>query len=72
VIVVACDLLSARASPAAPGLSADVDGAWIRGTRVEPLLACYRAAAAPRLRQAIDAGRLKAADLAEVLQCGDR
>ncbi len=33
----------------------------------EPLLACYRRRAAPQIRAAIEAGRLRAGDLGQVL-----
>lgn len=71
VLVVACDLpflepdLLARLVDRAAG----ADGAWIRSARgVEPLIACYTQTAAPRIRGAVEAGRLKAADLGEVLR----
>jgi molybdopterin-guanine dinucleotide biosynthesis protein A len=71
VIVVACDLpflttplLSTLADMATQG-----DGAWVRSARgVEPLVAVYRRCARPAIRAAIEAGRLKAMDLAHVLQ----
>jgi molybdopterin-guanine dinucleotide biosynthesis protein A len=50
-------------------LAAGGDGAWVRGPAgVEPLVACYRKQARDRIRRRIDAGRLKAADLAEDLK----
>lgn len=71
VIVVAADMpflstgllgeLAARATTA--------DGAWVRTTRgVEPLLACYQTRAAAIVRQQIEGGRLRAADLGSVLR----
>jgi molybdopterin-guanine dinucleotide biosynthesis protein A len=71
VLVVACDLpsLDAGVLHRLVELADDADGAWIESGRgVEPLLACYRTSAAPRVREAIDAGRLKAAALGEVLR----
>jgi molybdopterin-guanine dinucleotide biosynthesis protein A len=70
VLVVACDLpfldgallgeLCARAQEA--------DAAWVETPRgPEPLLACYQARAAARVREALDAGHLRARDLARVL-----
>lgn len=70
VIVVACDLpfldagVLARLIDLAPG----ADGAWIRTARgVEPFFACYRTSSAPRVRDALDAGQLRAASLGDVL-----
>ena len=71
VIVVACDLpfLDAPILQRLVELSTNGDGAWIRSARgVEPLIACYRTAAAPLVRRAIEAGRLRAADLGETLR----
>lgn len=70
VLVVACDLpfLDAGLMRRLLDLAAGADGAWVETPAgAEPLLACYRRHAAPRIRAAIDAGRLKAADLAQVL-----
>ena len=63
VIVIACDLPFLH-----PGLLARLadrcenhDAAWVHGPRgAEPLLACYRRTAGPAVRQAIDAGQLRA------------
>jgi molybdopterin-guanine dinucleotide biosynthesis protein A len=71
VLVVACDmpflvtgLLQALATLAESG-----DGAWVRTTRgPEPLLACYRQQARGRIREAVEAGDLKAAALDQRLQ----
>jgi molybdopterin-guanine dinucleotide biosynthesis protein A len=70
VIVVACDQpflddqLLARLAVLAEGH----DGAWVRSSRgVEPLLACYQTASAPRVKRAIETGQLKATDLGDVL-----
>ncbi len=51
-----------RASPSSPSGTTARGCDTSRG--VEPLLACYQTAAAPRIRARIDAGVLKAADLA--------
>ena len=70
VLVVACDLpfLDANLLRRLLELAAGADGAWVETPAgAEPLLACYRRHAAPRIREAIEAGRLKAADLAAVL-----
>lgn len=70
VIVVACDLpfLHAGLMRRLLELAADADAAWVRTPAgAEPLLACYRRHAAPKIRAAIAAGRLKAADLDQVL-----
>lgn len=71
VLVVACDLpfLDARVLERLVALTDEADGAWIRTARgVEPLLACYRRAAADTIRQVIDAGHLKASALDHVLR----
>ena len=71
VIVVACDLpfLDARILSRLVELADGGDGAWIRSARgVEPLIACYRTSGASSVRAAIEAGRLKAADLGETLR----
>ena len=71
VLVVACDLpfLDERVLSRLVELARAGDGAWVRSARgVEPLLACYRASAAPAVRRAIDAGQLQAAALAGILQ----
>lgn len=70
VIVVACDMpfLEDRLLARLVAVTGDADGAWVRSSRgVEPLLACYRTAAAGRVREAIERGDLKAADLAMIL-----
>jgi molybdenum cofactor guanylyltransferase len=70
VLVVACDLpfLHAGLLQRLLELAQDRDGAWVETSRgVEPLLACYRTTAAPRIRARLDAGCLKAADLAQTL-----
>jgi molybdopterin-guanine dinucleotide biosynthesis protein A len=70
VLVIACDmpflvegLLRALVARAESG-----DGAWVRTPRgPEPLVACYRQQARERIREAIESGRLKAAELGERL-----
>jgi molybdopterin-guanine dinucleotide biosynthesis protein A len=48
------------------------DGAWVRtAAGVEPLLACYRRGAAPRVRTAIESGVRRARDLASVLDMAE-
>jgi len=72
VIVVACDLpfltpslLSELVQRAA---STRADGAWVRtGRGPEPLIACYRRTAGPKVRAEIDGGRLQASALGSVL-----
>ena len=71
VLVVACDLpfLQADLLGMLVDRAARADGAWIRSERgVEPLIACYTRGSAPRIRRAVEAGHLKAADLGDVLQ----
>jgi molybdopterin-guanine dinucleotide biosynthesis protein A len=70
VLVVACDMpfLDAGVLARLADLARDADGAWVRTARgVEPLLACYQRRAAPAIRRQIDEGRLRAADVAQVL-----
>jgi molybdopterin-guanine dinucleotide biosynthesis protein A len=71
VIVVACDLpfLDANVLSRLAALAADADAAWVRSDRgPEPMLACYRRSARQAIRKEIDAGRLKASDLAAALR----
>ena len=71
ILVVACDMpfLDPNLLGRLVERAAEADGAWIRSARgVEPLIACYTQAAAPRIRRAVAAGHLKAADLGSVLQ----
>jgi molybdopterin-guanine dinucleotide biosynthesis protein A len=71
VLVVACDLpyLHPGLMQRLLDLAAEADGAWVKTpTGAEPLLACYRRHAAPRIRAEIQAGRLKARDLDHVLE----
>ncbi len=70
VLVVACDLpfLDGGLLRRLLDLAAMADGAWVRTPAgAEPLLACYRRHAAPRIRAAIEAGHRKAADLDQIL-----
>jgi molybdopterin-guanine dinucleotide biosynthesis protein A len=74
VIVIACDLpfLTAPLLERLAEMATQGDGAWVRSGRgVEPLVAVYRRRARTAVRAAIDAGRLKAADLAHVLQMAE-
>jgi molybdopterin-guanine dinucleotide biosynthesis protein A len=73
VLMVACDLpfLDAGLLRRLLALAAEGDGAWVETPAgAEPLLACYRRHTAPRIRAAIGAGRLRAADLGQVLALG--
>jgi molybdopterin-guanine dinucleotide biosynthesis protein A len=70
VVVVACDMpfLDAAVLNRLVDLAADADAAWVRSAAgPEPLLACYRRRARLAVRQAIDGGRLKLAELGSVL-----
>ena len=70
VIVVACDqpFLEEEVLRRLVELTDDADGAWLRTPRgIEPLIACYRRQAVGTIRQQIDAGRHKLADLEHVL-----
>jgi molybdopterin-guanine dinucleotide biosynthesis protein A len=74
VLVVACDLpfLDAALLFRLVELTADADAAWVRSDRgPEPMLACYRRAAARAIRREIDAGRLKASDLGSALRVAE-
>ncbi len=74
VLVVACDLpfLTTALMQRLLDLASDADGAWVHTpSGAEPLIACYRRHAAPRVRQEIEAGRLRAADLGRVLTLGE-
>jgi len=74
VLVVACDLpfLDAGLLGRLADLAKDSDAAWVRSARgPEPLLACYRRSARHAIRREIDAGRLKAGDLASVLRIAE-
>ena len=70
VIVVACDLpfLDETLLKRLVQLTDDADGAWVQTARgPEPLLACYRRGARETIRGEIEARRLRASDLAQVL-----
>jgi molybdopterin-guanine dinucleotide biosynthesis protein A len=70
VVVVACDLpfLEAALLTRLADLADAHDAAWVETARgPEPLIGCYRAAAAERVRQRLVAGHLKASDLSTVL-----
>jgi molybdopterin-guanine dinucleotide biosynthesis protein A len=74
VIVIACDLpfLTSDLLRHLVVLSAGHDGAWVRTSRgVEPLIACYRAAARARVAAYIDAGGRKAAGLGNLLHMAE-
>jgi len=71
VLVVACDLpfLDERLLARLADLAAGADGAWVRTARgPEPFLACYRRSAADTVRGELEAGYLRAQDLARVLR----
>jgi len=70
VLAVACDLpfLHPGLMQRLLDLAAEADAAWVRTPAgVEPLIACYRRHAAPTIRASIEAGRLRASDLDQVL-----
>jgi len=74
VYVVACDLpfLDAPLLHHLGDLAAGGDAAWVRTPQgAEPLLACYRRRAREPIRAAIEAGRLKLADLASILHVAE-
>ena len=74
VVVVACDLpfLEADLLEALIAASAGHDAAWVRTARgVEPLVACYRRTARAAVRARVDAGQLKAADLATAIDIAE-
>jgi molybdopterin-guanine dinucleotide biosynthesis protein A len=71
VLVLACDMpfLVAGLLRALLVRAESADGAWVRTARgPEPLVACYRQRARTQVREAIEAGHLKAAQLQERLQ----
>jgi molybdopterin-guanine dinucleotide biosynthesis protein A len=71
VLVVACDMpfLDAAVLTRLVELADDADVAWVRSASgPEPLLACYQRATRFAVREAMDAGRLKLADLGTVLR----
>lgn len=70
VLTLACDLpfLDEHLLLRLAAISDGHDGAWVETPRgVEPLLACYHTSTAGKIRARLDAGRLKAADLASAL-----
>ncbi len=70
VLVIACDMpfLVAGLLRALLALAQSGDGAWVHSDRgPEPLVACYRQQARERIRNAVEAGNLKAAELGERL-----
>lgn len=74
VLVVACDLpfLHVDLLRRLVELSTGRDGAWVATSRgIEPLLACYDARSAPKIRHEIDAGRLKASALGMALDMAE-
>ena len=74
VLVIACDMpfLVEPLLQALLALAQSGDGAWVRTSRgPEPLVACYRQSARERIREAIAAGHLKAADLGLTLNIGE-
>jgi len=74
VVVVACDMpfLDDALIRRLTALALEGDGAWVRTARgPEPLLACYRTAAAARIKGELDAGRMRAGDLDRVLRMMD-
>jgi molybdopterin-guanine dinucleotide biosynthesis protein A len=71
VIAVACDqpFLHPGLLRALVTLTSGHDAAWVQTPRgAEPLLACYRRTARHLMRAEIEAGRLKAANVASVLR----
>ena len=74
VLVLGCDLpfLEAGLLSLIVERAAEADGAWVRTSRgVEPLIACYKKTAAPRIRRAVEAGHLKAGDLGGVIRMNE-
>lgn len=70
VLVVACDLpfLTVDLLQALAHLARTADGAWVHGVRgPEPLIACYRCAALPRIEAALAAGERRAHALGHLL-----
>ena len=66
VLVIACDMpfLDGGLLRALLALAESGDGAWVRTSRgPEPLVACYRQQAHKQIREAIESGHLKAAEL---------
>jgi molybdopterin-guanine dinucleotide biosynthesis protein A len=74
VIVVACDMpnLDERLLRRLTELAAATDAAWVRSARgPEPLMACYRASSADRIRAALDRADLRAGDLNRILNVAE-
>jgi len=76
IVVIACDMPFITAAAldelVAEAAGAGGDGAWARSARgVEPLFACYRTAAAARLRALVDAGERRLAAAGGVLNMRD-
>lgn len=74
VLVVACDLpfLTSDLLASLTELSTGRDGAWVRtGRGVEPLVACYQAAARGRIAHYIATGGRKAAALGTILDIAE-
>jgi molybdopterin-guanine dinucleotide biosynthesis protein A len=70
VVVIACDMpfLVAPLLARLVAMTDRADAAWVRTSAgVEPLVACYQRGTRTRVREAIEAGRLKLADLARIL-----
>ena len=70
VLVIACDMpfLVEGLLRALLALAESGDGAWVRTARgPEPLVACYRQHARERIREAVESGHLKAAELGDRL-----
>ena len=70
VVVIACDMpfLVAGLLRALLALAESGDGAWVRTARgPEPLVACYRQQSRKQIREAIESGHLKAAELSDRL-----
>jgi molybdenum cofactor guanylyltransferase len=74
VVTVGCDLpfLDAGLLALLADRAQGHDAAWVRSDRgVEPLLACYQRSTAGTIRKQIEAGRLRAGDLATVLDIAE-
>lgn len=74
VLTIACDLpfLETPLLTRLVQLAEGRDGAWVCTARgPEPLVACYRCSAAPKIKARIDAGDLTAAHLRETLSLAE-
>ncbi len=76
IVVIACDMPFVTANAlevlAGEAVASGEDGAWARSTRgVEPLCACYRPAAAGRLRDLIERGERRLTAAGSVLTMRD-